>query len=167
MWGGGGGTPKIEVPELTEDERELQMVRIAASSSKLVEARRQAGGWVVRVVQESGSLDAQSAQQAAVRFFRELARTGVPVAAASVEVRTNDLKDVWGNPLKEVPVFRVELGGETFQRVNWRGFEPKNLERVADAYWEHDLLKQQAQQGGGGPQGASPEGGGSSGGGQG
>jgi len=141
MWAG-EETSKVDVPKLSADERELQKVKVAASTVQLVEASKGPGGWTVRVVQETGSLAPENAQTAAVRFFRELARTGVAVAESSLELRTSTLKDVWGNTLKDVPIFRVELAGETFKRVNWMGFEPKNLERIADYYWEHDLLRQ-------------------------
>lgn len=166
MWGNGEKTQEVKLPQPSPDERELQMIRVAASNSKLAEARREGAGWIVRVGQESPSLDPRGAQEAAVRFFRELARTSVPVAEASFEITTNALKDVWGNKLYDVPIFRVGLGRETFERINWGGFEPQNLERVADEYWEHDLLRQSratgGSQGGGGGQGAPREQGGPS-----
>src|SRR5690606_9007711 len=84
-----------------------------------------------------------------LRFFRELARSGVPIRESSIELKTSDLKDVWGNTLKDVPILRVGLKRETFERINWQGFDANNLERVADEYWIHDEVKksQQKQQG--------------------
>ncbi len=114
----------MRLPSLTPEERELRELKVAASAVKLVEARREPGGWVVRVQQKTSSLSPKTLQEAAQRFFRELARTGLPVLETSFEARTDSLRDVWGHRLEDVPVFRVALSGETFARINWNGFDP-------------------------------------------
>lgn len=155
MGRGGERNPRIERVAPTPEERELQKIKIAASIGELVEARRGPQGWVVRVKYDSRMLDRRKLEETAVRFFRELDRADVPIAESSFEVRTDALKDVWGNTLPDTPIFRVGMGQQAFQKVNWRGIVMENLERVSDEYWFHDVLKAkeqegQAQQGGGG-----------------
>lgn len=163
---GGEKSPQIEIVQPTPEEKDLQKIRIAASVGDLVEARRGVDGWIVRVKQNVQPLDPRQLQEATVRFFRELDRSGVPIAEASFEIRTSVLKNVWGDTLPDVPIFRVGLKRETFERINWRGINPENLERVSDEYWMHDLVKQagrrdQPQGGGGGGAQSQQEQGGS------
>lgn len=144
--GGGDEPAKVRLPSLTPEERELRELKVAASAVKLVEARREPGGWVVRVQQKTSSLSPKTLQEAAQRFFRELARTGLPVLETSFEARADSLRDVWGHRLEDVPVFRVALSGETFARINWNGFDPGNFPRVADRYFEHVLVQQAGEE---------------------
>lgn len=130
--------PKIELVPPTPEEKELQQIKIVASGGELVEATRGDDGWTVRVTHDVRLLELERLHDSTVRFFRELDRSNVPIKAASFELRTSELKDVWGNTLKDVPILRVGLSRETFERINWRGFDPKNFERVADEYWIHD-----------------------------
>src|SRR5690606_27159551 len=101
-------------------------------------------------------------------------RTGAPVERVILVLRTDQLKDVYGNPLRDVVVARVGLSGDTFRRIHWDGFDPKNFARVADEFWPHPELQQPraqreqeqaraGQTGGqqGGQQGGSGGGGGS------
>ena len=152
-------TPEITVSPPSREERERRELQIAASDGKLVEATPVEGGWIVRFEREASELALQSLHEQAARFFRDLDRTGVPIEETSYTARSNVLKDVWGNTLKDVAVFRLELKGETFRRVNWDGFVPENFPRVADAYWVHEEVlrqeagrRQQQQQGGQGAQ---------------
>lgn len=145
--GGGDKPPRVDIVKPTPEEQELQKIRIAASAGELVEATHGVDGWIVRVKQDVRQLDPRQLQEATVRFFRELDRSGVPIAETSFELRTNVLKDVWGETLPDVSVFRVGLQRETFDRINWRGMIPENLERVSDEYWMHDIVKQMGQQG--------------------
>lgn len=156
---------RVDVVMPTLEEQELQKIRIAASAGELVEATRGVEGWIVRVKQDAQILDPKQLEEMTVKFFRELDRADVPIMETSFELRTSMLKDVWGNTLSDIPVFRVGLRRDTFQRVNWRGIIPQNLERVSDEYWVHDLVKQMGQQsqgqsGGGAQQGQDQSGGG-------
>jgi len=137
--------PQVQLVPMTPEEKELQKIKIVASGGELVEASRDAEGWTVRVTYHVKPLDPQRLHESTLRFFRELARSGVPIKESSFELRTSDLKDVWGNTLKDVPILKVSLKRETFERINWQGFEPKNFERVADDYWIHDEVKRSEQ----------------------
>jgi len=171
MSGSDGGEqkrPAVQTPRPSEEERELQKIKIAASETTLEEARRTPDGWVVHVASESKELDLKKLSEGAAKFFKELARSGVEIAATSYVVRTNDLKDVWGNRLRDVPLLRVELDKQTFARVNWDGFDPQNFPRITGDFWIHDLVAQKAreqEQQGGGQQGQGGQGGGQAGGG--
>lgn len=138
--------PRVDMSSPTEEERELQKIKVAASVGELVEATRVLDGWVVRVMHRSQILERRKLEETTVRFFRELERAGVAIAESSFEVRTDELKDVWGNRLPNTPIFRVAFGRESFQRVNWKGIAPENLERVSDDYWVHDVILQKEQQ---------------------
>jgi len=141
--------PQVHLVPMTPEEKELQKIKIVASGGELVEASRDPEGWTVRVTYDVKPLGPERLHDSTLRFFRELARSGVPIRESSIELKTSDLKDVWGNTLKDVPILRVGLKRETFERINWQGFDANNLERVADEYWIHDEVKksQQKQQG--------------------
>ena len=77
--GGGDEPAKVRLPSLTREERELRGTQGGGLAVKLVEARREPGGWVVRVQQKTSSLSPKRCKRRPERFFRELARTGLPV----------------------------------------------------------------------------------------
>lgn len=156
MMAGPQSTPQIDVSPPSPEERERQKLRIAASEGKLVEATPGPEGWIVRYEEEAKELGLQPLLENAARFYRDLDRARVPIAETSYTARSNALKDVWGNPLRDVALLHMELSGATFRRINWRGFDPKNFERVAEAFWVHEEIlrmerekKEKEQQGGG------------------
>lgn len=138
--------PKLRLDPPTEQEKELQEIRIVTFDGTLVEATPSPQGWTVRFEQDAKKLELESLEKQAHTFFRDLERTGIKVARTSYEAISSSLKDVWGNELKDIPVFRVELSDEAFQRINWEGFDPKNLQRLADDWWIHDEIRLKEQE---------------------
>lgn len=155
-------SPPVASQEPTQEEKERQRIVVAASEGKLVEATPTESGWIVRFEQEAAGLSQDGLLKQAHAFFHDLNRTGVQVARTSFEARSNALRDVWGNPLSDVPVLRIQLSKDTFSRINWQGFEPQHFSRVADDFWLHDVIRQkkteQAQGGQGGEQGGEQSG---------
>lgn len=165
--------PVIEAKKPTPEQKEMQEIQIAASEAEIKEARKERDGWIVRVEQNAGETKLPKLLQQANAFFSGLSRAKLDVAVTSFVAKTSSLKDVWGNTLKDVPLLRVELKKETFDKINWKGFEPTNLPRVADLFWLHDEVKKEMQKtaqnganqqgsGGGGGSGGSGGGGGGS-----
>lgn len=159
------------LPEPTPLEKEAESVRLAIEGQDLEVGSLQAtdGGWAVFVTGQAVGTDLEEIQKQATDVFKGLHRTGATFADVGFLVRTDELKDVYGRTLKELPIVEIGLSGVTFAKIDWDGFDPKNFERVADRYWVHEEIqklaeekKQQSQGGGGGGQGGG--GGGSSGG---
>ncbi len=152
-------------PVLVQRER----LRLAAigTDAELVEAVPAAGGWTVGLEVTDTAPDESRMFEQAMRVLTELARTGVPIRHATVVFRTDELKDVYGNSLKDVVIGRLRLSGAEFHRINWHGFEPSNFPRLADEWWVHPQVTttgQQQQTDGSGGQGGSGGGGGGEGG---
>jgi len=99
-------------------------------------------------------------------LFRELKHVDAPLRDVTVVFRTDQLKDVYGHRLPGVVIGRLRLAGETFRRIDWYGFNPRNFELLADEWWVHPevLAAEQPQGAPGGGQGPAGQGGGSSGG---
>lgn len=151
---------QVELEPPSELERELQEIRIVSFAGTLVEATPTPDGWIVRFEEDASNLTMDGLLEQAHTFFRDLARTGVDVAGTSYEARTGALKDVWGKELENVPVFRIELAKDVFERVNWQGFDPENFSRIANDYWLHEIVlakeqRKQGQQQAGGDGGSS------------
>ncbi|HEY8418016.1 MAG TPA: hypothetical protein VIK93_08285 [Limnochordales bacterium] len=136
--------PPAETPE--ERERRAVAIAVRGVDGELVEAVHPGGGWRLGVEMRRRPPQLDELERDAMRAFREIHRTGAPVERVVVVLRTDHLKDVYGNPLKDVVVARVALSGDTFRRINWDGFDPKNFPRVADEFWLHDELQQQLVQ---------------------
>lgn len=168
-----GDMQQLQVTPPTDEEKERQEIEIAASEGELKEAVRHADGWVVRFEQEVSEIAEDALMQHAHTFFRDLDRTGVDIRLAGFVAITNTLRDVWGNSLSDVPVVRIEVERDTFERINWQGFQPEDFPRVADYFWIHEIVERkeeeeaaqdeqqgQEQEGGGGGGGNGGGGGG-------
>ena len=59
-------------------------------------------------------------------------------------LRTDELKDVYGNTLEDLPILEIGLSRQTLERIDWNGFEPTDFERVADRFWVHDEIRRLA-----------------------
>src|SRR5690606_31026776 len=132
---GSGGRRPFEMKPATEEEKQFRQIVIAASEGKLREAVRKEDGWVIGYELEVDTLELESLLQGAHRFFRDLNRFNIGVRTVEFVAITNTLRDVWGNALEDVPVLRVELEKETFEKIQWQGFDAKNFPRVADLFW--------------------------------
>lgn len=135
----------VRVPEPTPEERERRELGVAVrgADGDLVQAVRAGTGWTLGVELPRRPVQLDQLERDAMRLFREIKRTGVSVDRVALLVRTDQLKDVYGNPLKDVAIARVGLSGATFQRINWDGFDPRNFPRVAEEFWLHPELQQE------------------------
>ncbi|MBO8142806.1 MAG: hypothetical protein H0Z37_11660 [Firmicutes bacterium] len=163
--GAGNGQPSSDTgpADVSSEERELEALRLAVTGTegRLVETQLTPDGWILDIEAEASGLELERLEETACKMFKEVARTGAQVASASLLFFTDQLKDVYGHPIKGVPVARIRLNGSVFTRINWDGFDPRNFYRVADEYWLHDRLKSQfnrrreSDEAQGGPQGGS------------
>lgn len=126
-----------------EEERTRLHIAVSGTDNRLVQAERGPEGWLLRVEADSQDPDLAHLLESAHTLFTELDRIRVPIAQVIVVFRTDALKDVYGHQLKDVVIARIGLEKETFERINWNGFDPRNFPRVADELWLHDLLIQQ------------------------
>lgn len=155
---------EVRIVERTPEEEELARIRIAAADGNLREATYTGRGWIVRADRKTDGVQPAVIFDRAFRFFEDLNRVAVEVEETSVLVVTDSLKDVWGNKLENLPIARFVLSRETFERINWEGFDPRNLLRVADEVWLHDAVleeiakeeKGRSQGQGGGESGQGP-----------
>ncbi len=140
--------PAVTAPQAAEtpEERELRHLSIAirGAGGEIASAVLAESGWELGVELPRRTVRLEAVERDALRLFREIKRTGAPVAGIVLVTRTDELKDVYGHPLKNVAIARIRLSGATFERINWDGFEPKNFARVADELWLHDELQAQA-----------------------
>ena len=139
---------EMRVPVETPEERELRGLKIAAhgAAGQLADAVHTPDGWALGIEMSKRPAKLEELERDVLRMFREIKRTGAQVANVVLVARTDQLKDVYGHPLKDVVVARIRLTGDTFARINWDGFDPKNFTRVADELWLHDELLKQLQQ---------------------
>lgn len=179
--GGESTEPPIALPAPPtplEEERTRLHIAVSGTDNRLVQAERGPEGWTLGVEAKAQDVDLVRLLDSAHTLFTELARTRAPIAQVIAVFRTDALKDVYGHQLKDVVIARIRLEKETFERINWHGFDPRNFPRVADELWLHDLLMQQLaslqqqqasqnQAGQGGSAGGSSQGGDSEGGGSG
>ncbi|MEX3621835.1 hypothetical protein [Viridibacillus arvi] len=49
------------------------------------------------------------------------------------------LVDAYGNE-KDGDIMRIELSKKTLSKINWKNFDYRNFESIADSYWEHPAL---------------------------
>ena len=142
--------PQVRVEEPTQEERELQLIKVAASEYDLAESFLREDGWVIRVEHEARGLEPGQLFEEAKKFFANLDRAQVRVSEATFLAKSNSLRDVWGNRLTDVPLMRLGFDGATFAKVNWRGISSDNLIEVASDLWMHVLvlekLREQASQ---------------------
>lgn len=130
-------------PSPEEAERTRIHIAVSGTENRLVEAQRDPEGWMLRVEGNAPDTDLAKLLETAHTLFTELNRTRAPMARVTAVFRTDSLKDVYGRPLKDVVIARLTLEKETFDRIHWQGFDPRNFRRVADEFWLHDLLMQQ------------------------
>jgi len=51
-----------------------------------------------------------------------------------------ELVDKFGNA-EYTPVMRLDFTKEILDKINWDNFDYNNLDKIADDYWEHQVLK--------------------------
>lgn len=164
-----------------EEELRLEInIAVSGVGAELKQAVPTYGGWLVHAEFTESEVDLATTLEGALKLFGELGRIEMDLAEAVILFRTDDLRDVYGNQLKEVVIARIGLDGATFEQVNWQGFEILNFPRITADFWLHDELetqwadlemkqRQESQggtSGGSGGQGGGGQGGGPGGGGQ-
>lgn len=137
-----------------EQQREELHAAVIGVNAELVEVQPSDDGWTLGVEIAEVPPDVKVMFDKAMQLFRELDRTRIPLQQITILFRTDEFKDVWGNPLKGVAAARLGLAGDVFHQINWHGFEPKNFERLANDWWMHELVAPLNEGGqGGGQQG--------------
>ena len=51
-----------------------------------------------------------------------------------------EFKDKYGE-LSYNPVMRIDMTKDTLDKINWENFDYKNIEDIADDYWQHNTLE--------------------------
>lgn len=150
------------LPEPTPLEAEGNALRIAVEGhgAKVTDLQHTDTGWIIRLETETRSSDLEQILADVADIHRSIGQTKAKVADVQTLVRTSELKDVYGRTLEKLPIVRIELPGDTFAAVDWKGFEPLNFNRIAALYWVHDEIekiwaekeaqKQKAEEEGGG-----------------
>lgn len=140
----------LEVKRLTPEERERQEIIYSVRTTGPVPAakvkldlQRTADGWEVEIEAETADAKLATVLSNARGLFRALAGTGVKVAAAGAVFRTSALHDLYGRPMKDLVIARIGFGAQTWRKMDWTGFDPRNFPQVADEYWVHELLQEQ------------------------
>lgn len=169
----GKSTGKLApLPEKTPLEVEADKIRVAIEGRdrEVASLQKTDAGWLVHIGAKAENPELEKIQKDAADVFEAVKGTKAPLAELALNVRTNALKDVYGNTLKDLPIAEIVLLGSTIEKVDWKGFDPKNFERIADRYWIHEEIlrlheekKQGKQSGGGGSGSSGGAGGGSSG----
>lgn len=154
-----------------ERERDELFRAVIGVNGELAAAEYGDGGWTVGVEFRDATPRLDALLKQAMQLFTELDRTRLPLRDVTVVFRTDELKDVYGHELPDFVIGRLRLAGDELRRIDWYGFEPKNLERLAAEWWIHpevssDQGQQQSTQAGGqGGSGGGGAGGGGGGGG--
>lgn len=139
---------RIVVPRPSQLETErLKLEQVASSglagSLQLKKVDRTPQGWVVQWGAEVSHISLGSIFEQAKAVFAETKRTKLPIAAIELEIRTDELRDPFGRQLKNEPVARLAFTGETFAKIVWEKFDPRDFAQVADDFWLHEKLHAQ------------------------
>ncbi|MGI6609566.1 MAG: hypothetical protein ACOX4G_03525 [Limnochordia bacterium] len=137
---------RIPKPSQVTTER-LKLEQVASSglagSLELKKAEKTPQGWVVQLRTDANHANLGSLLEQAKAVFAEVKRTKIPVAALELDIRTDELRDEFGRQLTNEPIARLGLTGETFAKIVWDEFDPRDFARVADDYWLHVRLRPQ------------------------
>lgn len=156
------------LPEQTQLEKEASRIQVEVAGRNLEVENLQYGsnGWALFVTGKAAGTDLEEILRQSAQLFQGLDRLDLDYSDIGLVLRTDDLKDVFGNTLKDLPILELGLSGETYNKIDWNAFEPTNFERVADRYWVHDeILRLAAEKaakekaGGAGSGGGGSEGG--------
>lgn len=155
------------LPEKTPLQIEQDKVRIEVEGlgAKIDTLTRADQGWIMHARMDAKDTDLEKIQAQAADLFKGISRAKAEMAEVGLLIRTSALKDVYGHTLKDLPVVEIVISGSTFSKIDWSGFDPKNLERVASRYWVHEEIiklseEKKAKEGQSGGGGASGGGGG-------
>lgn len=166
----GKADPKLDpLPAPTPEERQADAIRVQVEGHDLTveQLRATEAGWALFATGKAASTELEGLHKQVGDVFKGLDRLpGARFADIGILLRTDELKDVYGNTLKDLPVLEIGLSRATFETINWDGFDPQNFPRVADRYWVHEeiqrlALEKQEQQSAGGGEGGEGDAGGS------
>lgn len=144
MQRGDKGEQKVApLPEQTKLQQEESHIRVEVVGRDLEVKSLQhtPDGWALFVSGNGDGTDLDELLKQSAQLFQSLSRLDADFSDIGLLLRTDDLKDVYGNTLKELPIVEIGLSRQTFEKIDWNGFEPADFERVADRYWVHDEIK--------------------------
>lgn len=128
----------------SEEKLRLQIeMAVSGLGAELKQALPTYDGWLVGAEFIGHQVDLETTLENARKVFGELSRIDTSLAEMVAVFRTDELRDVYGNPLKDVVIARIGLDGTTSEKVNWQGFESLNFARIAGDFWLHDELQKQ------------------------
>jgi len=139
---------KVSVSKPTPEEFAKQQITIAATNGlamppaavQVVKSSKDEAGWIVNIEAKIASAELLSAFSTLIKTFAEVKRTDVSIAGIDLMLSTDALRDIFGRTLKDTPIVRIKLAGDTFQLINWVGFDPRNFSTVATDFWMHEKL---------------------------
>ncbi len=137
-----GEVCEIPSPESNEREVALRKIKMAVTSGlalppsdvRLTKASQGPQGWEVEIAGKSEIAELPTVLAATKKVFAELKRTGVTITEAKLLLRTDAWRDVYGRTMKDTDMLRIVLGGDTFQRIDWAGFDPMDFPQVATEF---------------------------------
>lgn len=135
-----------QLPELTEMEQEEGRIRVEVAGRDLeVESLASTpGGWSLFVAGDADGTELDRLLEQSAQLFQGLSRLDAEFSDIGLLLRTDELKDVYGNTLEDLPILEIGLSRQTLERIDWNGFEPTDFERVADRFWVHDAIRRLA-----------------------
>lgn len=164
----GQSDPKVNpLPAPAPEERQAAAIRVQVEGHDLTvqELHAAEGGWTLFAAGKAVGTELESLHKQVADVFKALDRVpDVRFADIGILLRTDELKDVYGHTLEDLPILEIGLSRTTFERIDWDGFDPQNFPRVADRYWVHAAIERmarenEAQQGMGGEGGEEGAGG--------
>lgn len=150
-------------PSPAEAARQQLSIGLEGMNATQVVLEQTEAGWLIQAETKAEKAEKDKVLKQAADIFSSVARTQVQISSIDLLVRTNELKDAYGNTLKELPILEITLSGATFAKVDWDGFDPMNFSRIADYYWIHPEVEKTSQPSEGGPSSGGGSAGGSSG----
>lgn len=130
--------PPLPSPE--EQIRRELTTAITGHDGEPLSVERTPEGWVIAVERKTDHLSVREILEGAAEMFHQLSRVGEPIARAEILYRTDALRDVYGNQLKDVAIAHIEMTKPNLERMDWRGFRPAHFPEVAERFWLHEEL---------------------------
>lgn len=144
---------QIRIPQYSlEEEERFKLEQMVGSglagpvgSLTLAHAEKTSQGWMVRLESIVNSIKLDTLLDGAKGVFGEVKRADLRIAAVELQMLTDKMKDEYGRQLEKVPIAKIAFSGETFAKVVWDDFDPRDFSEIADVFWLHDELRPQEQ----------------------
>jgi hypothetical protein len=151
FWSGARFEPAAPhaVQHSQEEREERKMRELLLTSGPLpagqlqLQLHRRDEGWLVRINATIDDGLLITALQTARGLLHALARAKAPIQEVELALRTNAVRDVYGQVLSDLELARIVFTKATWDKVDWVGFDARNFALVADVYKLHPLLENQ------------------------